>query len=71
MPGVKNKCLIDYHNRNLVSLKGMVFYVPAHPEDKEKLTYYPMIYANDIELPTCDSKTGKYELKQCRKKSGK
>ncbi len=67
MPGVKNKCLIDYHNRRLVKLQGMAFYVVAQPESKEKEKYHPIFYAKDIEFPTCDPKTGKYELKQCRK----
>jgi hypothetical protein len=65
MPGVKNKCLIDYHNRRLVKLYEMAFYVKA--KYKEKMVYFPVPYASDIELPTCEPKTGKYELKQCRR----
>jgi len=64
IPGIKNNCLVEYHNRRLVSSKDepMSFYLQSGD------LFFAISYNPDIEFPACDYKTGKYQPKQCRQK---
>jgi hypothetical protein len=52
----------EAHNRRMVQKMNMDFYIVSGI----KRQYFKIPYAYDMDMVSCDVKTGGYELKQCR-----
>ena len=51
-------------NKRLVQNSGMILYVRG--SGKGDPVYFEIPFATDMDMVSCDIKSGHYELKQCR-----
>ena len=63
-PDQKTRCVREADNKRLAQNNGMLLYVNG--SSKGAPVYFDIPFANDMDMVSCDAKSGHYELKQCR-----